>query len=265
MKRKIWIGIGLIIIFIIIFLFVNHSAYLIYNKNIEGLTSTSTLKPTSTPTPIKIIGTNNSIDINGMNNDSNSPINKPLDNNNPNPNTKLLYNYLNLDTHYHLESDTVDQISTNFGVDFQSKKVKDMCGNMISIPSTMVQGSATYYEPGSFKFMGASYKPDYESSVYLSRSTGLSSASILPESQNEDIPNKCAKCKNDIGGCESMCNSLDKTQCVNGDCCVLLGGSKCVSGDKYGPSVRANYSDFTLENKDVYYYKNKCYGNCQTP
>jgi hypothetical protein len=43
---------------------------------------------------------------------------------------------------------------------------------------------------------------------------------------------------------------------------VLLGGSKCVSGNENGPSVKSNYSDILVRNKDSYMYMGKCYGNC---
>jgi len=43
---------------------------------------------------------------------------------------------------------------------------------------------------------------------------------------------------------------------------VLLGGQKCVAGNENGPTMKANYSDFLVLNKDFYYYQGKCYGNC---
>jgi hypothetical protein len=42
----------------------------------------------------------------------------------------------------------------------------------------------------------------------------------------------------------------------------LFGGAKCVAGNDRGPSIQSNYSDFLVKNRDYYYYKGKCYGNC---
>ena len=42
-----------------------------------------------------------------------------------------------------------------------------------------------------------------------------------------------------------------------------FGGTKCVAGDQNGPTLRNNYGDLTIKNRDFYYYKGKCYGNCE--
>jgi len=55
---------------------------------------------------------------------------------------------------------------------------------------------------------------------------------------------------------------LDNETCPSTDCCVLFGGTKCVAGKKAGPSVQSNYNDTKIKNRDYYYYKGKCYGNC---
>ncbi len=61
---------------------------------------------------------------------------------------------------------------------------------------------------------------------------------------------------------EMKCNSLDTETCSTTSCCVLLGGQKCVSGNLEGPTMKSNYSDIFIVNKDVYYYQGECYGNC---
>jgi hypothetical protein len=43
-----------------------------------------------------------------------------------------------------------------------------------------------------------------------------------------------------------------------------LGGSKCVAGNEHGPAIQSNYGDAFLKNRDFYYYKSKCYGNCSS-
>jgi hypothetical protein len=45
-------------------------------------------------------------------------------------------------------------------------------------------------------------------------------------------------------------------------CCVLLGSSKCVSGNENGPIMKANYSDVFIPNREYYYYNGRCFGNC---
>ena len=62
---------------------------------------------------------------------------------------------------------------------------------------------------------------------------------------------------------EEICQNTDIHDCASKSCCVLLGGSKCVKGNATGPTNMSNYGDIFLKNKDFYYYKNKCYGNCK--
>jgi len=61
---------------------------------------------------------------------------------------------------------------------------------------------------------------------------------------------------------EDACQKMDSNTCASTSCCVLLGGKKCVSGNDQGPTVRSNYSDVYVPNRDFYYYQGKCYGNC---
>jgi hypothetical protein len=61
---------------------------------------------------------------------------------------------------------------------------------------------------------------------------------------------------------EQGCNILDKNVCASTSCCVLLGGEKCVSGGEQGVTMKANYNEPSITNKDMYYYQGKCYGNC---
>ena len=58
------------------------------------------------------------------------------------------------------------------------------------------------------------------------------------------------------------CGKLEKDACASTSCCVLLGGSRCVGGNEKGPTMKANYGDITIINRDHYFYKGKCYGNC---
>jgi hypothetical protein len=72
----------------------------------------------------------------------------------------------------------------------------------------------------------------------------------------------CAATKSSMINREQKCLQQDVNTCASTECCVLLGGEKCVAGNANGPSMKSNYSDFLLVNRDYYYYKGKCYGNC---
>jgi hypothetical protein len=72
----------------------------------------------------------------------------------------------------------------------------------------------------------------------------------------------CNKYSNDPKKLERACNTIDKNICASTSCCVLLGGTKCVAGDQYGPMNLTNYTDAISVNRDYYYYNGNCYGNC---
>lgn len=118
-----------------------------------------------------------------------------------------------------------------------------------------------YYIPGSYKYGASTYVPNYEDSVYMSRTTRQST--LTPVFNTSSILGGfCAQHKGDTNKLEEKCNALDVAACASTSCCVLLGGQKCVAGSDRGPTNPANYSDFRVVNKDVYYYQGKCYGNC---
>ena len=129
-----------------------------------------------------------------------------------------------------------------------------------------------YYIPGAYKFGSSNFVPNYEDSVYLSRVTRESQtlAGNSPNSDNRaQIVNSsstlggfCNATKNNKMDMEQKCNALSLESCASTSCCVLLGGQKCVAGNENGAYMTANYSDYTLRNKDFYYYQGKCYGNC---
>jgi len=60
----------------------------------------------------------------------------------------------------------------------------------------------------------------------------------------------------------NTCNNLDNNACKMTGCCVSLGGTKCVAGNEQGPTMKYNYSNYLVKDRDYYFYKNKCYGNC---
>ena len=130
-----------------------------------------------------------------------------------------------------------------------------------------------YYVPGAYKFGSSAYVPNYEDSVYLSRMTR--EAQTMPGYDPNDLGAAEVKnTKSQLGGfcnankddkqkLEEKCMEIEAGSCASTSCCVLLGGQKCVAGNESGPSMTANYSDYSLRNKDFYYYQGKCYGNCE--
>ena len=136
-------------------------------------------------------------------------------------------------------------------------------GKMVELkPTGDLKAGPTYYEPGTYKFGSATYVPSYEDSVYLSKTTGQSSTSsyLDPATMKGGA---CSYYKDQPEKLEEMCLAIDKNNCGAMSCCVLLGGSNCVSGDALGPHNKLNYGDITLRDKDYYYHDGKCYGNCK--
>jgi hypothetical protein len=169
------------------------------------------------------------------------------------------YNSDNLDITYHanpMATTQSDESSAGVG-----KMWVEISGNLVSIPYSDISNTTLYYQPGTYQFNSASYIPDYGESVFLSKLTNESTTGVvhsIPSTQN----GFCAATNGSMIDRDAKCNILDKNVCASTDCCVLLGGEKCVAGDQSGPSVKSNYSDKTIINRDYYYYRGKCYGNC---
>jgi hypothetical protein len=152
--------------------------------------------------------------------------------------TSLRYDPNNYDTVFHPE--------------YPGYGNKDLAGNIV------------YYQPGSFTYGASSYVPYYEDSVFLSRSNKaiVNAPTYVDTSAKGGFCNYYSTQPEII---EQKCNAIDSATCAATECCVLLGGQKCVSGNHNGPIMKANYNDFSIVNKDYYYYKGKCYGNCPNP
>jgi hypothetical protein len=165
------------------------------------------------------------------------------------------YNYdsNNYDVNYHDSVKTIlsnEDPNTVFGPNLNADGVS------VSFPQHV---DPIYYTPGSFIFGASNYVPNYEDSVYLSRTTGLSTVSMAVPSKSV-LGGFCAS--TDKTEIEQKCNSIPIDQCASTSCCVVLGGAKCVSGNENGPAMKSNYTDPTIVNKDYYYYQGKCYGFC---
>jgi hypothetical protein len=66
----------------------------------------------------------------------------------------------------------------------------------------------------------------------------------------------------DLNNLEKECNGLSKDNCSKVTCCGYLNDSKCVNGNKFGPTFRSDKEGNSI-NIDTYYYMNKCSGpNC---
>ena len=118
-----------------------------------------------------------------------------------------------------------------------------------------------YYEPGSFPFSSTGYIPNYEDSVYLSRTTKLSQIGVIQQAPYIQ-GGFCTQFANDNLAKNEKCGTLDQATCASTNCCVLMGGTKCVAGDLNGPTLKTVYSDVTIPNRDYWYYQGKCAGNC---
>ena len=139
--------------------------------------------------------------------------------------------------------------------------VRDKSGKLISVPYSNVKNTTLYYQTGSYPFGPSSYVPNYEESTLLSKSSNQSNVSSVYGLATQK-GGFCAATKSSVYNREQKCNQIDSNTCASTGCCVLLGGEKCVAGNENGPSIKANYSDFLITNRDYYYYQGKCYGNC---
>jgi tetratricopeptide (TPR) repeat protein len=121
-----------------------------------------------------------------------------------------------------------------------------------------VTPSPVYYEPGTQIYGGLGYGPTHSDIANMNNKL----TSKLEEVDSSDNKGFCAMSDNSMVNIDEKCRTLPHDVCASTDCCVLLGNEKCVQGDVHGPSKKGVYSDTTIKNRDLYYYKGKCYGNC---
>lgn len=164
-------------------------------------------------------------------------------------------------TSYNIEYHTTPDAEDTENLPESGTWVYDSSKNKVWIPWSEVNGDITYYTPGSYPYGPGTYVPNYEDSIYMSETTQMST--ITPVNNTTDmLGGFCKQLVNDHEKLEQTCNSMDLDKCASTSCCVLFGGSKCVTGNENGPKTKANYSDIFVKNKDFYYYQGKCYGNC---
>jgi hypothetical protein len=165
-----------------------------------------------------------------------------------------------LDVEYHGNVQTLQDQKDVYSQESGSMTVLDQCGNLITIPRSSIQGDITYFQPSTFKYGISTYVPTYEDSVYLSRTSHMPTMAEYRSAvktvgfceENKDSPAKI----------EEKCSALSAETCASTSCCVLLGGAKCVAGNQNGPTLKQNYGDVFLRNKDYYTHLGECYGNC---
>ena len=84
------------------------------------------------------------------------------------------YNENNYDIEYHDPVEVIAKTSTKFGTNFNEITVYDKkLKKLIVMPFTKQQGTAVYFDPGSFKYGSENYVPTYTESVLLSRSNNI--------------------------------------------------------------------------------------------
>ena len=160
---------------------------------------------------------------------------------------------------YHESEDAIRAASPGEGTGIAYVIDKD--GNRVGLGKASTQPDQLYYTAGSFPFGSASYVPKYDDAVYLSKLTGETTASLL-EGTAAMKGGFCTQEANNKLALDEKCRATDKNQCASLSCCVLLGGAKCVAGNANGPTMTGHYSDFTIRDRDYYYYQGKCYGHC---
>lgn len=171
------------------------------------------------------------------------------------------YNSLNLDITYHSDP-TKERNDKNDPSAAGLMWIRDASGNLVQVPfdEDKIDTGPLYYEPGAYRFGPSKYVPKYDESVFLSKLTN--EPTVSPYKTITQGAGFCPESESTFYGTEEKCQQLDKDVCAATSCCVLLGGQKCVAGSVHGPSNRGNYGDQRLTNRDYYYYKGKCYGNC---
>ncbi len=126
------------------------------------------------------------------------------------------------------------------------------------LENPVIMDTNSSFEPGTVEYGGTGYVPSYEEAMY--------NDDYKFKKQYEPIVNaeyqNSGFCEASVGDIEQKCNSLSKDICASTSCCVLVGGERCVQGNENGPTKKLVYSDTSIQNRDVYYYQGKCYGNC---
>ena len=169
-------------------------------------------------------------------------------------------------------NDISNNVNVEFHDDYLAEKDKygnpsgtsyitDKKGNVTAIPPTGLGVKPTYFKPQDYIYGSLTYVPNYEDSVYLSRTANMFIGQPMVETSSIQ-GGVCNYYKNNPDQLEQACQRMDPNVCASTNCCVLFGGAKCVSGTQNGPKMKSHYSNTLIPNRDFYYYQSKCYGNC---
>jgi hypothetical protein len=177
-------------------------------------------------------------------------------------------NYYKFDTSNNKYNSIVNNLNIEYHDDYLEEKDKygnpsgtsyivDNKGNTTAILPTGLGVKPIYYNPEDYVYGSTKYVPNYEDSVYLSRTSNSYNKNINEKttSTNDSV---CNYYKNYPDKLENACQRMDPNICISTSCCVLLDGKKCVRGNVNGP-----ISNTIIPNRDFYYYQKKCYGNCE--
>lgn len=175
------------------------------------------------------------------------------------------------------EKTSWSRVKDNYDVEFHEpadvlmarEKMDEQCATVIGpsnerlcIPRLDSQASPLFYTAGFYKYSGINYIPKYEDSVYLSRTTQQPTISAYKSTENSK--GFCEMKEAFPMVVEAECSRLNKHVCASTNCCVLIGGQKCVGGSSTGPTLQSHYRDPALSITDHYFHSGKCYGNCPT-
>ena len=106
----------------------------------------------------------------------------------------------------------------------------------------------------------AGYQPtDVDIAYFRNYKSTPASLFVIDETEN---PNGFCDLKDTLVNMDQKCSEQPLDVCASTNCCVLMGGQKCVYGNEFGPINKTVYSDTSIKNRDVYYYRGKCYGDC---
>ena len=179
---------------------------------------------------------------------------------NNNNNNVRNYDYGNLNVEYH---DTIQDMTDQMAFDPSDNliNVLDASGNLVEIPLSSTMNKTTYYDDRGLVYNPSNYVSTYEDTIYFSKLTGLGYQSPI-YGTNAQFGGFCTNNKDFPDKIEGKCQSLDADTCASTACCVLLGGTKCVAGNKQGPRMLSHYNDPTVSNSKKYFYRGHCYGNC---
>jgi hypothetical protein len=170
------------------------------------------------------------------------------------------YNDISNNVNVQFHDDYLDE-KDDYGNPAGTSYITDKKGNVTAIPPTGLGVKPTYYNPKDYVYGSLTYVPNYEDSVYLSRTANMFIGQPTVETSSIQ-GGVCNYYKNNPDQLEQACQHMDPNVCASTSCCVLLGGAKCVSGSQNGPKMKSHYSNIMIPNRDFYYYQSKCYGNC---